>query len=1110
MECKKEGAVHAKEIAEKRLLKQDYAGAKAMALKAKKLFPLDNICQLLAVCEVHCSAQLMANGLYDWYKIIQVEPLSDEIMIRKQYHKLVALLHPDKNKIPGAEAAFKLVGEANNILSDQAKRIMYDLKRKHLVRSAGPHQSTETTATPNSSSNLNRANKWQPHQQFTFWTECPGCKTRHQYNRNILSHIVCCTHCSSNFIANSLSHLNAGHMDGAQSPQKITETNSAHNSSSNLNGANKWRAQQQHQPQPHQGLTFMAECPSCGTLHQYYSNMSYNIVCCTHCSKRFRASAASNLKPGHMDGDRNEPQQFNSLREPQKSDICRFTCDRGVGGTTMNITAGVRKPDSNPNPTSMSNSSCPNTITGQMRGKRFSMDRSQNPSPCSIPNLNFDYNQIIGDREGIDGGAHAAGTGTPLRRSPCNKPDVKNNAEPGCSSPAKIARVTVKGVRDGNCSASAANTNTSASTCVEGVVKEQERDEEKEQVEPSGFLEKNNTDFKPIGSAEDKVTASKKARLEVNGVPDGNGSVNATNTNTSATTCVEGVMREQNREKEKGMEQLQPSGFLKEKDTAFKPSASVEGSGATYKKAKVEVDGMPDSNGSANATNINTSASSRAGGEVKELDGEKEKEKEQVEPNGLLENGNTSFKPSRSAEDNCATSKKASLEVEGVQDGNGSANIANTSASILVEGRVKEHYRGTARIFTDNELPHLNLGNQPQQFTGQKQPQQSDSYRFTYVRRVRGTARDTAEGVTKPDENCLSMSKSNNPNTVNGQMTKSVSADTSQKPYPCSEPDLSLDVNKRRGNADETGSGNHSAGTSKPLRRSSRNRPDVKYNGTGISNPAKKARGEVKGEQDGNSLDTSRCLRGSSRYKPDVKYNGTCVSSPAKKPNDDAEKLYVYPDPDFHKFNMCRTCNKFQQGNIWALYSDLDTFPKYYGLICKVEYEPFQVHINWLKACPKSDVETAWLGANLPISCGKFRVTTQHTIYDKPDYFSHMVRHHDRSNYYEILPEVGEVWAIYKNWSAGWMPCDFKTSKFDIVEVIENREQSTIVCPLRQVPEYTSVFMSDEVDGAGSGAWEVPASAYILFSHKIPAIRLKDECGGKLEGFWELDPASVP
>ncbi|KAJ3704958.1 hypothetical protein LUZ61_008663 [Rhynchospora tenuis] len=577
MECYSEVAIYAKEIAEKRLLKSDYAGAKEMALLAKKLFPLYNNSQLLAVCEVHCSSQLMANGLYDWYKIIQVEPMCDEITIQKQCHKLAALLNPEKNKMPGAVAAFKLVGEANNILSDSAKRKVYDLKRKHLVRSP--------------------------------------------------------------------------------SPLKSTETNAPHNSCSNLNRENKWRSQQQPQQQPHQGFTFCPECPGCN-----------------NCSRIFTANAPPHLNPG------NQPQQFTGHQQPQRSDSYRFTYVRRVRGTTSTFTAA---------------------------------------------------------------------------------------------------------------------------------------------------------------------------------------------------------------------------------------------------------------------------------------------------------------------------------------------------------------------------LPH-NPRNPPQQFTGQQQPQWSDSY---------------------------------------------------------------------RGNAEGTDGGNHAAGVSRLLRRSSLNKPDVKYIGISVSNPSKKARREVRGARNGDSAGTtSRNLRRSSLYNPYVKYNGTCVLSPSKKPNGEAEILYDYPDPEFHKFDMCRTGNKFEQGDIWALYSDLDMFPKYYGLICKVEHEPFQVHINWLKAFPKSDVERAGLGENLPISCGKFRVTTQSTTYDKPDYFSHMVsvRHHNRGNYYEILPEVGEVWAIYKNWSAGWMPCDFKTNKFDIVEIIEIGELSTIVCLLRQVPEYTSVFMPEKVDGTGSGTWKVPVSAYILFSHKIPAIRLTNECGGKLEGFWELDPASVP
>ncbi|KAJ4813503.1 DNAJ heat shock N-terminal domain-containing family protein [Rhynchospora pubera] len=609
-------AIRALEIAQKRLLNHDYAGAKEMALRANKLFPLYNNSQILAVREVHCSAQLMVNGLYDWYKVIQVEPLADEITIRKQYYKLAALLHPDKNKMPGAKAAFKLVREANRTLSDQAKRIMYHHKRKRAFSTEGPQQSIKTNTTPNSCSNLNRANKLRP--------------------------------------------------------------------------------QQLPQLQPHKG----------------------------------------------------PPQQFTGQQQPQQSDSYRFTYVRRV--------------------------------------------------------------------------------------------------------------------------------------------------------------------------------------------------------------------------------------------------------------------------------------------------------------------------------------------------------------------------KGTARILMANAPPRLNLENQPQQFTGQQQPQQ-EPYRFTYVRRVRDITRYNAGGFRKPDSNCPSMSNSNSRSTIIGQRGKSVSADISHNPNPCSKSNFSLDVNQR-GDAEGTDGGNHVAGSRRPLTRSLSNKPDVEYSGTGVSSAAKKARGEVQGERDGDSAGTSRYLRRSSRYKPDVKYIGTCVSSPAMKPNDDAEKLYVYPDPDFHKFDMCRTCNKFQQGNIWALYSDLDTFPKYYGLISKVEHESFKVHINWLKACPKSDVERAWLDANLPISCGKFRVTTQNMIYDKPEFFSHIVsvRHNVRGNCYDILPGVGEIWAVYKNWSARWTCRDFKICKFDIVEIREQREDATIVWPLRQVPEFRSVFMPEQDDGTGSGTYKVPSSAYILFSHKIPAIRLSEESGGKLKGLWELDPASLP
>ncbi|XP_039116360.1 J domain-containing protein-like [Dioscorea cayenensis subsp. rotundata] len=130
MECNKEEGMRARDIAENKMRNKDFVGAQRLALKAQQLFPnIDNFVQMLTVCEVHCFPEVKFNGDPDWYGILQVEPTADEALIKKQYRKLALLLHPDKNKFPGADAAFKLIGEANRTLSDQGKRSIHDLKR---------------------------------------------------------------------------------------------------------------------------------------------------------------------------------------------------------------------------------------------------------------------------------------------------------------------------------------------------------------------------------------------------------------------------------------------------------------------------------------------------------------------------------------------------------------------------------------------------------------------------------------------------------------------------------------------------------------------------------------------------------------------------------------------------------------------------------------------------------------------------------------------------------------------------------------------------------------------------------------------------------------------
>src|ERR1700750_1942206 len=66
----------------------------------------------------------------DYYKALGVAKDADAGAIKKAYRKLAVQLHPDKN--PGdaaAEARFKEVSEAYDVLSDSAKRAEYDEAR---------------------------------------------------------------------------------------------------------------------------------------------------------------------------------------------------------------------------------------------------------------------------------------------------------------------------------------------------------------------------------------------------------------------------------------------------------------------------------------------------------------------------------------------------------------------------------------------------------------------------------------------------------------------------------------------------------------------------------------------------------------------------------------------------------------------------------------------------------------------------------------------------------------------------------------------------------------------------------------------------------------------
>ncbi|XP_062003488.1 uncharacterized protein LOC133721005 [Rosa rugosa] len=222
MECNKDEAERAMQLSEKKIQNKDFKGAKEMALKAQRLYPqLDNISRLITVCEVHCSAEKKVGGSeMDWYGILQIQQFDDEATIKKQYRKLGLLLHPDKNRFTGAEAAFKLIGEANRVLTDQGSRSKYDIKLSALTGTKslghqsyfnffGPKHSSAASSVLNipqsryTSVNLHQpVNVQQPVQPDTIKIACPSCKRMYDYN--FANRLIFCQRCLGIFDASDL------------------------------------------------------------------------------------------------------------------------------------------------------------------------------------------------------------------------------------------------------------------------------------------------------------------------------------------------------------------------------------------------------------------------------------------------------------------------------------------------------------------------------------------------------------------------------------------------------------------------------------------------------------------------------------------------------------------------------------------------------------------------------------------------------------------------------------------------------------------------------------------------------------------------------------------
>lgn len=196
-------------IAEKLLQGKDLNGCRDFALLAQETEPLlDGSDQILAVVDVLIAAEKRINNQPDWYAILQLDGRSnDDELIKRQYRRLALLLHPDKNKFPFADAAFKLVADAWALLSDVTKKSAYDNKlfaftkvdlQREKENQNPPIQRDKIPVRRNPADGGSAAapatNQTEATEGPNIWTACPYCYNLYEYPK---IYEGCCLRCSN-------------------------------------------------------------------------------------------------------------------------------------------------------------------------------------------------------------------------------------------------------------------------------------------------------------------------------------------------------------------------------------------------------------------------------------------------------------------------------------------------------------------------------------------------------------------------------------------------------------------------------------------------------------------------------------------------------------------------------------------------------------------------------------------------------------------------------------------------------------------------------------------------------------------------------------------------